>query len=32
VIELADHGVLDIARSRSAEQYVLDLLDEPPTW
>ena len=31
VIELADHGALDIARSRAAEQEVLDLLDEPPT-
>jgi len=31
VIELADHGVLDIARSRAAEQEILDLLDEPPT-
>ena len=31
VIELADHGILDIARSRAAEQEVLDLLDEPPT-
>ena len=31
VIELADHDVLDIARSRAAEQEVLDLLDEPPT-
>ena len=31
VIELADHDVLDIARSRPAEQEVLDLLDEPPT-
>jgi hypothetical protein len=30
VIDLADHGVLDLARSRSAEQQVLDLLDEPP--
>jgi len=29
VIELADHGVLDIARARAAEQEVLDLLDEP---
>jgi hypothetical protein len=29
VIELADHGVLDIARSRAVEQEVLDLLDEP---
>ena len=31
VIELADHDVLDVARSRAAEQEVLDLLDEPPT-
>ncbi len=31
VIELADHDILDIARSRDAEQDVLDLLDEPPT-
>ena len=31
VIELADHDVLDIARSRAAEQEVLDLLDEAPT-
>jgi hypothetical protein len=29
VIELADHDVLDLIRSRSAEQEVLDLLDEP---
>ena len=29
VIELADHDVL--ARSRAAEQEVLDLLAEPPT-
>lgn len=29
VIELADHDILDIARSRDAEQEVLDLLDEP---
>lgn len=28
VIELADHDVLDIARSRAAEQEVLDMLDE----
>ena len=26
VIELADHGAPDIARSRAAEQEVLDLL------
>jgi hypothetical protein len=32
VIELADQDVLDLARSRAAEQDVLDLLDEPPTW
>jgi hypothetical protein len=31
VIDLADHGILDIARSRAAEQEVLDLIDEPPT-
>jgi hypothetical protein len=31
VIELADHDVLDVARSCAAEQEVLDLLDEPPT-
>src|SRR5665213_2923979 len=31
VIELADHDILDIARSRAAEQEVLDLLDAPPT-
>ena len=31
VIELADYDVLDLARSRAAEQEVLDLLDEPPT-
>jgi hypothetical protein len=30
VIELADHDVLDVTRSRAAEQEVLDLLDEPP--
>ena len=30
VIELADQDVLDIARSRAAEQEVLDLLDESP--
>ena len=31
VIEIADHDVLDVARSRAAEQAVLDLLDEPPS-
>jgi hypothetical protein len=31
VIDLADRDVLDIARSRAAEQQVLDLLDEAPT-
>jgi hypothetical protein len=30
-MELADHDILDIARSRTAEQEVLDLLNEPPT-
>jgi hypothetical protein len=29
VIELADHDVLDLIRSRSSEQEVLDLLDSP---
>lgn len=28
IIELADQGLLDIARSRKVEQEVLDLLDE----
>ncbi len=31
VMDLADHDILDIARSRAAEQEVLDLLDKPPT-
>ncbi len=31
VIELADHDILGVARSRAAKQEVLDLLDEPPT-
>jgi hypothetical protein len=31
VIDLADHDVLDLVRSRAAEQEVLDLLDEPAT-
>lgn len=30
VIELADQDLLDVARSRAAEQEVLDLLDESP--
>jgi exonuclease V gamma subunit len=30
VVDLADHAVLDLSRSRAAEQQVLDLLDEPP--
>jgi hypothetical protein len=29
VIDLADHDVLDLMRSRASEQEVLDLLDEP---
>jgi hypothetical protein len=33
VIDLADQDVLDLMRSRSAEQEVLDLLDEHlPSW
>ena len=31
VIELADHDVLDLLRSRAAKQEVLNLLDEPTT-
>ena len=31
VIELADDDVLDIVRSRTREQEVLDMLDEPAT-
>jgi hypothetical protein len=31
VIELADHDIRDIARSRAAEHKVLDLLDKPLT-
>jgi hypothetical protein len=31
VIDLADHDVLDLVRSRAVEQEVLDLLDEPTT-
>jgi hypothetical protein len=31
VKDLAGHDVLDVARSRAADQEVLDLLDEPPT-
>ena len=31
IIDLADQDVLDLARSRSREQEVLDLLDEPAT-
>jgi hypothetical protein len=29
IIEMADQDVLDILRSRTVEQEVLDLLDEP---
>lgn len=29
IIEMADEGLLDIARSRELEQEVLGLLDEP---
>jgi hypothetical protein len=31
IIALADQGLLDIVRSRSVEQEVLDQLDEPTT-
>ena len=29
IIELADNEALDIGRSRSVEQEVMDILDEP---
>lgn len=31
IIEVADHGLLDVVRSRRVEQDVLDLIDEPST-
>jgi hypothetical protein len=31
IIEMADYGGLDILPSRTVEQNVLDLLDEPTT-
>ncbi|MBM3242786.1 hypothetical protein FJZ31_41525 [Candidatus Poribacteria bacterium] len=31
IINLADHDLLDIMQSRSVEQEVLNLLDEPTT-
>ena len=31
IIELADRDALDISRSRTVEQEVLDILDEPET-
>jgi len=30
LIDLADHDVLDLPRSRGGEQQVLNLLDDPP--
>jgi hypothetical protein len=30
VIELADHDVFDLLRSRAVEEDVLNLLDQPP--
>jgi hypothetical protein len=32
IIEMADSDGLDILLSRTVEQDVLDLLDEPTTW
>jgi hypothetical protein len=32
IIEMADYDGLDILPSRTIEQDVLDLLDEPTTW
>lgn len=31
IIELADQGLMDVARSRAVEQETLDLIDEPTT-
>jgi hypothetical protein len=31
IIELADDDALDIGRSRSVEQEVMDILDDPPS-
>ena len=31
IIELADDNALDLIRSRSVEQEVLDILDDPTT-
>jgi hypothetical protein len=31
IIDLADQDALDVMRSRSVEQEVLDMLDEPTT-
>ncbi len=31
IIELADENALDLIRSRSVEQEVLDILDDPST-
>jgi hypothetical protein len=31
IIDLADQDALDISRSRTVEQEILDLLDEPPS-
>ncbi len=32
IIDLADQNALDLLRSRSVEQEVLDLLDKPISW
>ncbi len=32
LIDLADQEAIDAMRSRSVEQEVLDMLDEPKTW
>lgn len=31
IIELAEDDLLDIMRSREAEQEILDMIDEPPS-
>jgi hypothetical protein len=32
IIEMADQDALDILHSRTVEQEVLDLIDEPEAW
>jgi hypothetical protein len=32
IVDLADQDALDLMRSRTVEQEVLDLIDEPTAW